>query len=100
MTPARISTPNTRQPTQSPKTDSSVAKTIISTRIASATVVQPRASAATAADTVHTAPMDWAKRFGGPGVGRGGPSRGATTSIARRARGLSVGPVSARATKP
>ena len=46
-------------------------------------------------------PIDWAKRFAGPGEKRWATgSRGVTTFVARRASGLNVGPVSARARKP
>ena len=45
--------------------------------------------------------MPWAKRLGGPATGRAGiPSRGVTTRVTSWPSGLSVGPVSTRATKP
>ena len=50
---------------------------------------------------MNAAPIVCAKRFGGPGTYRWATgSRGVTTSVARRPSGDSVGPVSARATKP
>ncbi len=58
------------------------------------------ANASTSAAVEITAPIPWANRFGGPGTGFFGPSRGATTSIANRPSGLSVGPVSTRAQNP
>ena len=57
-------------------------------------------SARTAAAVVTAAPIPWAKRFGGPATYLGGPRRGATTLIATRPSGLSLGPVRTRAQKP
>jgi hypothetical protein len=53
------------------------------------------------ATVLMAAPMPWAKRFGGPGVGRAGQGRaGASTRVASCPRGLRVGPVSTLAQKP
>ena len=66
----------------------------------SAAVSAPKPSARTAAAVVIAAPIPCAKRFGGPATYFGGPRRGATTRIATRPSGLSVGPVRTRAQKP
>ena len=63
--------------------------------------VRPAANHSTVAVTVNTAPITWAKRFAGPGEYRCSTARrGVTTLVASNPSGLSVGPVSARATKP
>ena len=98
--PARIARPKSLQPTQKPKIDSSPEATTIATSSPSARPSRPKPSAATAPAVVMTAPMPCAKRFGGPDTYLGGPSRGATTAVASRPSGLSVGPVSTRAMKP
>ena len=62
---------------------------------------QPAAAQTTNAAVVSTVPMAWAKRFGGPGVGRAANgSSGTTTRVASWPSGLNVGPVRTRAQKP
>jgi hypothetical protein len=54
-----------------------------------------------AAVTDTTAPMPWAKRLGGPATGLAATgSRGVITRVTSWPSGLSVGPVSTRATNP
>ena len=51
--------------------------------------------------TVKKAPIAWANLLAGPGAyRRASSSRGVTTRVASCPSGLSVGPVSARATNP
>ena len=71
------------------------ATTSIATSTPAAVVAPVKAS--TAAVVLITAPMPWAKRFGGPATYFGSPG---ATFMAMRASGLSVGPVSTRAQKP
>ena len=66
----------------------------------SAAVSAPKPRASTAATVDTAAPIPCAKRFGGPATYLGGPRRGATTVIATRPSGLSLGPVRTRAQKP
>ena len=61
-----------------------------------AAVVAP-ASHRTVAAVVMAAPMPCAKRLGGPGTCFGSPG---ANFMAKRASGLSVGPVRTRAQKP
>src|SRR6185503_13871080 len=62
--PARMPTPNSLQPTQYPKIDSSPAATMIMTSATSATPSAPNARAATAPIVVTVAPMPCAKHAG------------------------------------
>src|SRR5919108_6579914 len=99
ITPARISRPNTWQPTQNANTDSSVAAATSRTSRAVTTPSAPTASATTAA-VVIVAPSACANRLGGPETVFGGPSRGAITPLASAPSGDSLGPVTTRAQKP
>ena len=96
ISPARMSSAKIWQPRQNANTDSSVAATTSRATNTPAAVVSP-ASHRIVAVVVITAPMPCAKRFGGPATYFGSPG---ATRIARRASGLSVGPVSTRAQKP
>ena len=80
--PARISSANSRQPTQNPKIDSRPEAAIIPTSRTSATVWSWPTSATSAMAIVITAPIACAKRFGGPGTGLAAPRRGATSRVA------------------
>ena len=101
ITPARIRIANSLQPMQMPNADSSVAATVIVATSTSANVVAPNAKWAINAAVDSTAPMPWAKRFGGPSTSRGASGRaGTTTCVASRPSGLNVGPAATRATKP
>ena len=101
MTPRRISQPNSVQPRQKANTDSSVAATTIIATSTRAARVASNATAATSAATLSVAPMPCANRFGGPGTHRGATgSLGVMTRVTSWPSGLSVGPVSTRATNP
>src|SRR5215213_4521351 len=80
MTPARISSPKSWQPTQNASTDSRPAATSMTTSSTSTAPVAPSANATTAA-VVMAAPTPCAKRLGGPGTILGAPSRGAITRL-------------------
>ena len=100
IAPTRISSANTWQPRQIAKIDSSPAAIASSTSTTSAAVWAPKPSASTSATVENAVPIPWANRFGGPGTGFEGPSRGAITFWASAPSGLSVGPVRTRAQKP
>ena len=102
ISPMRIRPANTRQPTQYPAIDSRAA----------ATISIPSSTSAATLDAGRVAQRDHCRGHGDRGahplrkaLGRSrhrllGPRRGATTRVAKRPSGLSVGPVSTRATKP
>ncbi len=61
----------------------------------------PNPYQSTTAAVDRVAPMAWANRLGGPATGFGGQgSRGATSRVATRPSGLSLGPASTRAQNP
>ena len=89
------------QPTQIPNADSSDAKTAMTpSRMLAAGCASSRYQTSVAV-TVKTAPIVCANRLAAPGAYRGRTARrGVTSLVAIWPRGLSVGPVSARATNP
>lgn len=96
-----MSTPKIAQPRQNANTDSSVAATTIRPSSTYAAPELPNPKYATTAATEMVAPMPWANRFGGPGTYfAGNDSRGVITLVTSCPSGLSVGPVSTRATNP
>src|SRR5262249_22361944 len=101
MTPAFISRANALQPRQYPKIDSSPAATTMKPANTIDTPTAPKPNRATTAAMVKVAPMAWANRLGGPGVGFGSSgTRGTITRVASWPSGLNRGPEATRATNP
>ena len=100
ITPAFMSNPKILQPTQKPARDSKAAATMIKPSTAHVAVWSPKPNHRTTAAVENAVPIAWAKRFGGPGTGLGGPSLGATTRVASWPSGLRLGPVSTLAQNP
>ena len=101
ITPARISSAKTSQPTQKARNDSSAGGGDHHREqdVGGERRVDGEARASRSA-IVKLAPIVCANRFGGPGTGSGAPRRGATTRVANCPSGLSVGPVAERARNP
>lgn len=99
--PRRINLAKIAQPRQNPSAASSVAAAAMAPTSSWAMPVAANPKWATVAATESVAPIAWAKRFGGPGTGRGAMrNAGTITLVASSASGLNVGPAATRATNP